>query len=80
VLYLREALGIEQVGYRDLITVRAPDPNETAFFRLPPDGRIAVFENFRTSYDQFGQPIRITVTVYPADRNQFAIEVAVPDS
>lgn len=78
VRYLRDALGVEQVGYRDLITVRAPDPNETKFFALPPDGRVAVFETFRTSYDQNGQPIRITVTVYPTDRNQFVIEMAIP--
>ena len=37
---------------------------------------MAVFENFRTSYDQDGHPIRVTVTVYPADRNQFVISVA----
>jgi GntR family transcriptional regulator len=80
VLYLREALGIEQVGYRDLITVRAPDPDETSFFRLPPDGRIAVFETLRTSYDQDGAPIRITVTVYPADRNEFVINETIPDA
>jgi GntR family transcriptional regulator len=80
VLYLREVLGIEQVGYRDLITVRAPDPNETRFFQLPADGRIAVFETLRTSYDQHGEPIRITVTVYPADRNEFVINVTIPDA
>jgi len=78
VRYLRDALGIEQVGYRDLIRVRAPDANETQFFALPPDGRVAVFEIFRTSYDQNGQPIRITITVYPADRNQFVFEVEMP--
>ncbi|HUD79356.1 MAG TPA: GntR family transcriptional regulator [Streptosporangiaceae bacterium] len=76
--YLRSELGIDQVGYRDVITVRTPDATETAFFRLPEDGRVAVFENFRTSYDQDGHPIRVTVTVYPADRNQFVISVA-PD-
>jgi GntR family transcriptional regulator len=78
VLYLRERLGIEQVGYRDLITVRAPDAHETSFFRLPADGRIAVLETFRTSYDQAGEPIRITVTVYPADRNEFVISEGSP--
>jgi GntR family transcriptional regulator len=80
VLYLRDVLGIEQVGYRDLITVRAPDPDETAFFRLPADGRVAVFETVRTSYDQDGQPIRATITVYPADRNEFVINVGNPDT
>ena len=76
--YLRNDFGIAQAGYRDVITVRTPDSNEAAFFRLPEDGRVAVFENFRTSYDQDGKPIRVTVTVYPADRNQFVINVANP--
>lgn len=78
--YLRDELGIAQVGYRDVITVRTPNSTETAFFRLPEDGRIAVFENFRTSYDNDGEPIRLTVTVYPADRNEFVINVANPAS
>jgi GntR family transcriptional regulator len=73
--YLRNEFGIEQVGYRDVITVRTPGRTETDFFRLPEDGRVAVFENFRTSYDQHGQPIRVTITIYPADRNEFVIDV-----
>jgi GntR family transcriptional regulator len=76
--YLRNEFGIEQVGYRDVITVRAPNRTEIGFFRLPEDGSVAVFENFRTSYDQNGAPIRITVTVYPVDRNQFVINVPTP--
>jgi len=79
VRYLREVLGIEQVGYRDLITVRAPDSTETSFFALPADGRVAIVETIRTSYDQNGQPIRVTVTVYPADRNEFVINVTIQD-
>lgn len=75
VTYLRHALGIQQAGYRDMITVRAPDANEAAFFKLPGNGRVAVFENFRTAYDQYGTPFRLTVTVYPADRNEFVINV-----
>jgi GntR family transcriptional regulator len=73
VRYLEEALGMKQVGWRDKITVRVPDANEAAFFRLPDDGRIAVFETFRTGYDESGQPIGVTVTTYPADRNQFVM-------
>jgi GntR family transcriptional regulator len=80
VRYLEERLGIKQVGWRDKITVRAPDPTEAAFFKLPNDGRIAVFENFRTSFDDSGRPLRLTVTAYPADRNQFVIDVGrLPD-
>ena len=71
--YLREEVGIKQVGYRDTITVRAPDNVETGFFKLPDDGRVSVIETRRTAFDEQGTPIRLTVSVYPADRNQFAV-------
>jgi GntR family transcriptional regulator len=73
--YLREAAGIKQVGYRDTITVRAPDGAEAQFFRLPDDGRVAVIETRRTAFDEQGTPIRLTVSTYAADRNQFAVFV-----
>jgi GntR family transcriptional regulator len=75
VRYLEETLGIKQVGYRDWITVRAPDANEITFFGLPADGRVPVYEIFRTAFDQTGIPMRLTVTIFPADRNQFIIDV-----
>ena len=31
--------------------------------------RIPVFEILRVGFDQQGSPLRLTVTVYPADRN-----------
>lgn len=73
--YLRKLLGKEQVGWRDTVTVRAPDSNETAFFRLPDDGRVSVIETRRAAFDQTGTPVRLTVNVYPADRNQFVLNV-----
>ena len=73
--YLAEVLQLEQRGYRDWITVRAPNTAEADFFKLPPDGRVAVFELFRTTFDQDGLPMRVTVTVFPTDRNQFIINV-----
>jgi GntR family transcriptional regulator len=75
VKYLQETLKLQQVGYRDWITMRAPDLNEILFFRIPRDGRIAVFEIFRTAFDQTGTPMRVTVTIFPADRNQFIVDV-----
>jgi GntR family transcriptional regulator len=75
VSYLAETLGLRQVAYRDWITVRAPDATEAQFFNLPQDGRIGVFEIFRTAFDQTGTPMRLTVSVYPTDRNQFVINV-----
>ena len=80
VQYLREALGIKQVGYRDWITVRAPNAIEAEFFKLPPDGRVVMYEIFRTAFDGNGQPMRLTITVCPADRNQFLVDVGdVPE-
>jgi DNA-binding GntR family transcriptional regulator len=73
VTHLEEALHVKQVGWRDKITVRTPDATETAFFRLPDDGRVAVFETHRTSFDESGKPIRLTVTAHPTDRNQFVM-------
>lgn len=74
VQYLAETLRLHQTGYRDWIAVRAPDADETEFFRLPPDGRTSIIEISRTAYDGNGQPMRVTVTVYPADRNQFTFD------
>jgi GntR family transcriptional regulator len=80
VAYLREELELDQVGYRDKITVRAPDTTEAAFFKLPDDGRVAVFEVRRTAFDQRSQPFRLTISVYPTDRNQFTVNVGrVPE-
>jgi GntR family transcriptional regulator len=75
VMYLAKALNLTQTGYSDWITVRAPDATEAYFFTLPQDGRVGVFEIFRTSYDQHGTPMRLTVTVFPTDRNQFIVNV-----
>jgi GntR family transcriptional regulator len=78
VRYLAEYIGLRQVGYRDWITARAPDSNEQAFFGLTHDA--VVFEIFRTGFDQTGTPLRVTVTVWPADRNQFIVNIGdVPD-
>lgn len=78
--YLRESLGLKQAGYRDKLIVRAPDQNEARFFRLPDDGRVSVIEIRRIAFDDTGTPMRLTVSVYPADRNQFALNVGkVPE-
>jgi GntR family transcriptional regulator len=75
VKYLEHTLGLKQVGYRDLITVRTADATETSFFSLPLDGRVSIFEVFMTAYDNTGSPMRLTVTQYPTDRNQFVVNV-----
>jgi len=75
VAYLAREHDLEQVGYRDTIAVRPPDENEAWFFKLPADGRVSVFEIHRLGFDRNGDRIRLTVTIYPADRNRFRVEV-----
>jgi GntR family transcriptional regulator len=75
VKYLAATLDLQQVGYRDWITVRAPDATEAIFFNLPQDGRIGVFEIRRTAFDQKSKPMRLTVSVFPTDRNEFVLDV-----
>jgi len=78
VKYLEATAGLQQTGYRDWITARNPDDNEQAFFMIRHD--TTVFEIFRTGFDQHGVPMRVTVTVFPADRNQFIVNVGtLPD-
>jgi GntR family transcriptional regulator len=71
--------GHKQIGYQDWITARAPDDNEQRFFGVGPE--ITMFEIFRTAFDQDKLPMRVTVTVFPADRNQFIVNVGddLPD-
>jgi GntR family transcriptional regulator len=73
VRYLADTLGLRQIGYRDWITARGPDDNEQKFFGLSYDS--TVFEIFRTAFDQNKTPMRVTVTVFPTDRNQFIVDV-----
>jgi GntR family transcriptional regulator len=75
VSYLADTLGLRQIGYRDWIKVRTPDATEANFFNLPLDGRVSLYEIFRTGFDQTGTPMRLTVSVYPTDRNQFIVNV-----
>jgi len=78
--YLAE-LGIKQDGYQDSIEWRAPDEAETAYFDLPADGHIQVVEIRRIAFDQGKNRVRLTVTIYRADRNRFVINVGnVPRS
>lgn len=69
VKYLEVELGLKQAGYQDQITVRPPDQEESVFFDLPDNASVALIQLSRTAYATGGEPIRFTVTVYPADRN-----------
>jgi len=75
VAYLADQCGVKQASYQDSISVRTPDAAEAAFFKLPADGQVAVFEIFRLGFDESGCPFRLTVIVYPADRNRLLVNV-----
>jgi GntR family transcriptional regulator len=75
VKYLGQECGIKQAGYRDSIAVRPLNEREAAFFKLPDDGPIPVFEIFRVFFDESGERFRLAITVYPADRNRFRVTV-----
>jgi GntR family transcriptional regulator len=72
--YLEQELRIKQAGTRDRLLVRPPNAGEIGFFRLTDVGSELVVETRRTAYADDLQPIRYTVTVYAADRNQFVID------
>jgi GntR family transcriptional regulator len=77
VKYLEEALGYKQAGYHDEIRARNPDPDEIAFFNLPERAAVLVYETYRTAYDRDGNPFRVTVTVWPSDRNRLHYNIGL---
>jgi GntR family transcriptional regulator len=82
IAYLGDKLGIKQVGYRDHQIVRPPNDDEAKFFRLPDNGTVPVVVIFRTGFkeaDEEPAPFRVTITIYPADRNQFVINFGKVD-
>ncbi|GLY78466.1 GntR family transcriptional regulator [Actinoallomurus iriomotensis] len=81
VKYLQSSLGLTQAGYQDLIAARPPDQQESVFFGLPDNASVSLIELSRTVYATTGEPMRFTVTVYPADRNQLYYNIGeVPES
>lgn len=73
VKYLADEIGIRQTGYRDWITGRLPTEEEQAFFGISHNA--AVFVDSRVAFDQNNVPMRLTVTIYPIDRNQLVVNV-----
>ncbi len=73
VVYIEDRLGVKRAGRRDRLVVRASDRRETDFFGLHDDGRIAVIELIQTVHDESGAPFVVSITTFPADRNEFVM-------
>jgi GntR family transcriptional regulator len=73
VRYLADDFGIRQTSYRDWITGRLATEEEQSLFGIGHNA--AVFVDSRVAFDQNNMPMRLTVTIFPVDRNQFIINV-----
>lgn len=73
VAYLANEIGIRQTGYRDWITGRLATDDEQSFFGIGHNS--AVFVDSRVAFDQNNTPIRLTVTIFPVDRNHLIVNV-----
>ena len=76
--HLAKTIRLRQVGYRDLISARLPDEKEQELFNLTHNH--TVIEVYRTSFAEDMTPIRVTITVFPSDRNQVVYDAGtVPE-
>lgn len=76
--YLANSIGLKQVGYRDHISARLADDREQQLFQLAHNQ--TVIEIYRTAFAANEIPMRVTVTVFPADRNQVIYDIGeAPD-
>jgi GntR family transcriptional regulator len=73
VRYLADEFGIRQTGYRDWITGRLATEEEQTLFGIGHNA--AVFIDSRVAFDQNNSPMRLTVTIFPVDRNQLIVNV-----
>lgn len=73
VRYLADEIGVRQTGYRDWITGRLATEDEQTFFGIGHNS--AVFVDSRVAFDQNNTPMRLTVTIFPVDRNQLVLNV-----
>jgi GntR family transcriptional regulator len=74
VTYIEDILGIKEAAVRDEIRVRRGTSSEGAFFGIPDDSWVAMIQLNRTSYDEERYPVRLTVTIWAADRNYLVYE------
>lgn len=80
IAYIEQAAGVVETGRRDLITHRRASADEALFFGLPDDAHVPVAAVIRTGYRARGAgqvPLRVSMTVYLADRVQFAVDSGI---
>lgn len=80
IAYIEQSTGIAEAGRQDLITQRRASAEEALFFGLPDDAHVPATVVIRTGYRASGAdlvPLRVTMTVYRADRVQFAIDSGI---
>lgn len=70
---LLHAIGHPQAEFLDEIFARMPSRAETDRLRIP--GATPVIEHIRTGYAADGAPLRVMVTIVPADRHSLAYQV-----
>jgi GntR family transcriptional regulator len=73
VRYLDNEIGVRQTGYRDWITGRLATEEEQSFFGVGHNA--AVFVDSRVAFDQDNRPMRLTVSIFPVDRNHLIANV-----
>ncbi len=73
VRYLADEFGVRQTSYRDWITGRLATEDEQDLFGIGHNA--AVFVDSRVTFDQDNVPVRLTVTIFPVDRNQLVFNV-----
>lgn len=67
VISLMRDLGYVQVRYTDELAARMPTTEEASRLRIP-SGTVPVMVQYRTGYTADATPVKLTVTVWPADR------------
>jgi GntR family transcriptional regulator len=73
VAYLAKKIGIRQKSYRDWIKGRLATDQEQELFGI--GHQAVVFVHSRVAFDQAKTPMRLTVTIFPVDRNQLVYNV-----
>src|SRR5262249_54046775 len=70
-------VGHAEIGYVDELTARMPSPEEARTLGLPTGVPVMIY--IRTAWTD-ARPVRMTRTVFPADRNRIVYEIGDLDA